>query len=120
MNNVSMDLIIDESLNTPLKSCIFLPSKDTYKKPFVYGSGDCSPSIVAKIDADVIQVISPASSIILDAQGLGLEPSTDYGFFLFGHQCGISFYANYYEFQYARSISMLELLRLYEVITQHG
>ena len=112
--------IIDESLNTPLQSYIVLPFKDTYKDPFVYCYGDHSPIIVTKMDADVVQGISPASSLILGLQGPGLEPSTYYENSLFGQRCGISFYDNDDGFQYACSISTLELLCLYGVITQHG
>ena len=48
MRDVSMTPIIYEALNTLLQSCIALPSKDTYKDPFGYHSGDCSPIIVEK------------------------------------------------------------------------
>ena len=79
-----------------------------------------SPIIVAKMDADVVQGISPASSVILDVQGPGLEPPTDYENSLLSRRYRILFYANDDEVQYARSIYMIELLRLYGIITQHG
>ena len=72
------------------------------------------------MDADHGQVIYPASRLILDIQGLGMEPSTDYENSLFGRQCGILFFANYDIVQYSCSISTLELLGLYGIITQHG
>ena len=120
MRDVLMAPIIDESLNTSLQSCIVIPSKDIYKDPFRYHYGNRSPIIVAKLDADVVQWISPASSLILYLQVPGLEPSTDYENSLFGWRCGISFYANYYGVQYACSISAIEMLRLYGIITQYG
>ena len=115
-----MDSIIDDSLNTSLKSCIVLPSKYIHKEPFGYHYGNRSPIIAAKMDADVVQGISPASSLILDVQVLGLEPFTYYENPLFSIQCGISFYTNDNGVQYTRSISTLELLRLYGIMTQHG
>ena len=72
------------------------------------------------MDVAVVQGISPASSLMLVLQGPGLEPSTDYENSLFGQRCGISFYVNYDGVQYDRSISTLELLFLYGIITQHG
>ena len=119
MCDVSMVPIIDESLNMSLKSCIVLPPKDIYKYPFGCHSGNCSPIIVAKMDADFVQGISPASNLILEVQGPGLEPSTDYENSFFGRRCWISFYANDDGVQYALSISTLELICLYGVIIQH-
>ena len=72
------------------------------------------------MDAYVVQGIFPASGLILDVQGPGLEPNTEYENSLFGQRCGISFYANDDEVQYARSISTLKLPCLYGIITQHG
>ena len=69
MRDVSISPIFDYSLNTSLQSRIILLSKDIYKDPFGYRSGNGSPIIVAKIDADVVQGISSASGIILDVQG---------------------------------------------------
>ena len=63
------------------------------------------------MDAEVVQGISPASRLILDVQGPGLEPSKDYENYLFIQQCRILFYENDDGVQYARSISTLELLR---------
>ena len=74
---------------------------------------------MAKIDADIVQGISPASSLILYVQGPGLEPSADHEKSIFGRRCGILFYANDDGVEYARSISTIELLRLYGFITQH-
>ena len=120
MCDVQMAPIIDELLKTSLKSCIVLPSKDIYEYPFGYRSVNRSPIIVAKMDAYFVQVISPASNLILDVQILGLEPSIDYENSLFGRRCRIQFYANDDGFQYARSISTIKMLCLYEIITQHG
>ena len=86
--------------------------------PFGYHSGNCSPIIVAKW-MQVVQGISQASSTILSVQGPGLEPSTDYESALFS-RCRILFDGNGDGFQYARSISMLKMLRLYGIIAQHG
>ena len=72
------------------------------------------------MDAYVVQGILPASGLILDVQGPGLEPNTEYENSLFGRRCRILFYTNDDEVQYARSISTLELLCLYGIITQHG
>ena len=55
------------------------------------------------MDADVSHGITPASSLIMYAQGTVLELFTDY-------EMGIFFYANGNRVQYARSISTLELL----------
>ena len=71
------------------------------------------------MDADVVQGISPASSLIMYVQGPRLEPSTDYENYLFSQQCLISFYANDDGAQYACSISTLGLLCLYVIIAQH-
>ena len=71
------------------------------------------------MDADIVQGIFAASSLILDVQCPGMEPSTDYENPLFVRQCGIFFYANDYGVQYARPISTIKLLRLYRIITQH-
>ena len=46
------------------------------------------------MDSDVVKGISPALIIILDVQGLGLEPSTDYENSLFGQRRIILFYTN--------------------------
>ena len=78
MRDFLMAPIIDELLNKSLQSYIVLPTKDTREETFGYRYRDLSPIIVAKMDADVVQVIYPASSLILDIQGLVLEPSTVY------------------------------------------
>ena len=65
------------------------------------------------MDAYVVQGISQASSLILYAQGPGLEPFTDYKNFPFDWRCKILFYANDNGVQYSRSISTLELLRFH-------
>ena len=72
-----------------------------------------------KMYADVFQEIYLDSSIILDVQEPGMEPSTYYENFLFGWRCGILFYVNDNGVQYACSISTLELICLYGVTTKH-
>ena len=72
------------------------------------------------MDSHVVQGISPASSLILDVQVPGLEPSTEYENSLFCQWCVISFYTNDDWVQYNHSISKLGLLHLYGIKTQHG
>ena len=71
------------------------------------------------MDSDVVKGISPALIIILNVQGQGLEPSTDYENSLFGQRRRILFDANDDGVQYTCSIYTLELIRLYGIITPH-